>query len=155
MTDYSEIKQAAEAASKDGHHIYMNARDDGNWSENALFHILCTPDVVLALLKDLEVATSVGKALGVTLANVVESRDALVSALAALREDLEHARRQPLYSTRLAAERYRWLREQHWDKSPIAVVVNPKAAVKLGHECPSGIRLDQLLDSMRLVVGDD
>lgn len=72
-----------------------------------------------------------------------------------LREDLEHARREPLYSTRLAAERYRWLRAQTWDASPIAVVVNPKSAVKLGHDCPSGIRLDQLVDSMRLVVSDD
>jgi hypothetical protein len=32
------------------------------------------------------------------------------------------------------AARYRWLREQTWDKSGLAVVRDPKSAVKLGYE---------------------
>lgn len=102
MTDYSELK------------VRMAGHSERSDTK-------CVFDVseVTALLKDLEVATSVGKALGVTLASVVEGRDALVLAVAdlraenkALREDLEHARRQPLYSTRLAAERYRLIRAE-------------------------------------------
>jgi hypothetical protein len=45
------------------------------------------------------------------------------------------------------AERYRWLRARHWSDSPLCVVANPKAAVRLGHECPSGERLDAAIDS--------
>jgi len=52
MNDYSELKKAAEAASKDGCHIYMHARDDGNWSANAKFHTACKPEDVLALIAD-------------------------------------------------------------------------------------------------------
>jgi hypothetical protein len=45
------------------------------------------------------------------------------------------------------AERYRWLRARHWSDSPLCVVANPKAAVRLGKECPSGERLDAAIDS--------
>lgn len=48
------------------------------------------------------------------------------------------------------AMRYRWLRAQHWNDSPLAVVANPKQAIKLGHDCPSDERLDELIDSFRL-----
>ncbi len=41
-----------------------------------------------------------------------------------------------------SAEAYRWLRRQQWDTSPLCVVANPKQAVKLGYDCPSGDRLD-------------
>ena len=44
------------------------------------------------------------------------------------------------------AARYRWLRECHWDESPLCVVVNPKAMVKLGADCPSESRLDDAID---------
>lgn len=44
------------------------------------------------------------------------------------------------------AERYRWLRAQHWDTSPLAVVVDPKNSVKLGRDCPSKDRLDEAID---------
>ncbi len=48
------------------------------------------------------------------------------------------------------AERYRWLRVQNWFSSPLAVVTKPIEAIKLGYECPSGNRLDALIDdSMR------
>lgn len=44
------------------------------------------------------------------------------------------------------AARYRWLRSQHWNGSPLCVVVNPKAAVRLGRDCPSLDRLDEAID---------
>ena len=48
------------------------------------------------------------------------------------------------------AERYRWLRVQNWFSSPLAVVTKPIEAIKLGYDCPSGNRLDALIDdSMR------
>lgn len=49
------------------------------------------------------------------------------------------------------AERYRWLRLQNWNTSPLCVVVQPKEAVKLGHDCPSGDRLDIAIDFAREV----
>ena len=44
------------------------------------------------------------------------------------------------------AERYRWLRLQNWDCSPLAVVTKPIEAIKLGYDCPSRDRLDALID---------
>lgn len=45
------------------------------------------------------------------------------------------------------AERYRWLREQHWNEAKLCVVARPKEAVKLGHDCPSFDRLDAEIDA--------
>lgn len=47
------------------------------------------------------------------------------------------------------AERYRWLRKQHWSKDDIAVVVNPKKQTRLGAICPSLGLLDDTIDHMR------
>ena len=44
------------------------------------------------------------------------------------------------------AERYRWLRVQHWHDAPLCVVSNPTYSVKLGKDCPSDERLDQKID---------
>jgi len=44
------------------------------------------------------------------------------------------------------AARYRWLRRQHWNTGKLAVVVDPKNAVRLGHDCPSNDRLDAAID---------
>lgn len=46
----------------------------------------------------------------------------------------------------LAADRYNFLREQQWNTSPIAVVKYPKDNVKLGSDCPSMERLDEIID---------
>lgn len=46
------------------------------------------------------------------------------------------------------AERYRKLRSCHWWKSPLAVVVNPKEAVRLGAHLPFEDFLDKILDEM-------
>lgn len=56
---------------------------------------------------------------------------------------------RPTYPLIEYAARYAHLREAHWNDSSLAVVVNPKKAVKLGHDCPSGERLDTLLDLHR------
>jgi hypothetical protein len=44
------------------------------------------------------------------------------------------------------AARYRWLRQQHWNNAPLCVVVQPRQAVKLGHDCPALDRLDEAID---------
>lgn len=53
----------------------------------------------------------------------------------------------------LYAARYRCLRAQHWSSSPLAVVSQPKEAVKLCHDCPSLERLDEMVDG--LMAGRD
>lgn len=45
------------------------------------------------------------------------------------------------------AERYRALRSMHWYDSPLAVVCNPKVAIKPGSDCPSVERLDAAIDA--------
>lgn len=45
------------------------------------------------------------------------------------------------------AERYRWLRFQHWSGNKIAVVLKPKQAVTIGHVCPSLDHLDAEIDA--------
>ncbi len=55
------------------------------------------------------------------------------------------------------AVRYRWLRAQNWNDGLLAVVADPKAAVKLGQDCPSLDRLDEQIDAAMLaerVLGD-
>jgi len=44
------------------------------------------------------------------------------------------------------SERYRWLREQFWDKSDIFVVTGGKKNIYLGTYCPSLIVLDEDID---------
>lgn len=69
--------------------------------------------------------------LAAQLIDVTSERDKLKSENEALRRD---------------AKRYRFLRNQHWPVAYLAVVVNPKVSVKLGHDCPSGDRLDEQVD---------
>ena len=45
------------------------------------------------------------------------------------------------------AERYRWLRKQHWNEAVLCVVAQPKKALKLGFDCPSLDRLDCFIDA--------
>lgn len=60
-------------------------------------------------------------------------------AIQSLRQDCEALRKD--------AERYRWLRAQHWDSSAICCVVDPKLCTKLGSYCPSLELLDQAVDA--------
>ena len=52
------------------------------------------------------------------------------------------------------AERYRWLREQHWNESYFAVVCFPKKSVRLGADCPSLLRLDEAIDAAMSALPD-
>lgn len=45
------------------------------------------------------------------------------------------------------ATRYRWLRDQHWSESNIAVVRDPMLSVRPGYSCPSDELLDELIDA--------
>ncbi len=45
------------------------------------------------------------------------------------------------------AKRYRWLRAQNWNDGLLAVVADPKDALKLGYDCPSMARLDEQIDA--------
>ena len=47
------------------------------------------------------------------------------------------------------AGRYRWLRQQHWSTSTIAVVLDPKKNVELGATLPSLEDLDAEIDRLR------
>ena len=48
------------------------------------------------------------------------------------------------------AERYRWLREQHWSTSAMAVITNPIDNARLGTFCPSEKLLDDAIDAARM-----
>lgn len=50
------------------------------------------------------------------------------------------------------AGRYRWLRQQHWSTSTLAVVMHPKKNVELGATCPSMEQLDAEIDKLRGVA---
>lgn len=47
------------------------------------------------------------------------------------------------------ADRYRFLRSCDWFDSEVCVVTFPKKSVQLGSDCPSGVRLDEIIDSLR------
>jgi len=47
------------------------------------------------------------------------------------------------------AERYRWLRKQHWNYSNLVVVTEPRKNVKLGSDMPFEDRLDAAIDAAR------
>jgi len=49
---------------------------------------------------------------------------------------------------RVDAERYRWLRKQHWSNSTLVVVSSPKENVQLGTYCPSDGQLDAVIDEI-------
>ena len=55
--------------------------------------------------------------------------------------------RAELAECKMDAERYRWLRAQHWATSNLTAVRNPQQALRLGSDCPSGERLDALIDA--------
>lgn len=67
---------------------------------------------------------------------------------AAMTEVLAHIDALTAENDRLRkdAERYRWLRKQHWSDGYLSVVVNAKANVRLGARCPSHDALDATID---------
>lgn len=45
------------------------------------------------------------------------------------------------------AERYQWLRQQHWSDSEMCIVCRPKETVRPGGYCPSLALLDSHIDA--------
>jgi hypothetical protein len=45
------------------------------------------------------------------------------------------------------AARYRWLRGQHWNSASLFVVAGGRNSLKLGVDCPSEDRLDEIIDA--------
>lgn len=72
------------------------------------------------------------------LASDAQASEVMTSAAAMLDEQSANA---------IDAARYRWLRQQHWSDAPMCVVIQPHFAVKLGHDCPAGDRLDDAIDA--------
>lgn len=53
------------------------------------------------------------------------------------------------------ADRYRWLREQHWNEADVFVIAGSKSQVHLGTDCPRLDRLDAAIDAaLSQKVGD-
>ncbi|MGU2439531.1 hypothetical protein ACTXHA_03935 [Burkholderia cenocepacia] len=50
---------------------------------------------------------------------------------------------------RVCADRYRWLRKQHWSESTLFVVSGGRSCIHLGTDCPTGDRLDTTIDAAR------
>ncbi|HEY0684692.1 MAG TPA: hypothetical protein VGD45_20315 [Steroidobacter sp.] len=65
---------------------------------------------------------------------------------------LKQPESQPPSDVQRDAERYRWLRNQHWNDSAVAVVTDPKINVRLGVYCPSETQLDDFIDAARAVT---
>ncbi|WP_217989957.1 ead/Ea22-like family protein [Pseudomonas plecoglossicida] len=111
---------------------------DGKGAQNAEFAAAASPATILALLAEIEqlresheqVCTNYNR-----VSFTSEQRGKHIDQLKAENEAL-----------RKDAKRYRFLRNQHWPVAELAVVCNPKVSVKLGHDCPSGDRLDQQVD---------
>jgi hypothetical protein len=59
--------------------------------------------------------------------------------------DIEDIRKE-IAALELDAARYRWLRTQQWNSGCLCVVATPRVSVKLGSDCPSMERLDELID---------
>lgn len=77
-----------------------------------------------------------------------DRRKAIAEILFAL-EGSEECR--PPLSLAENAARYVYLRDAHWESHPLCVVSDPKSSVKLGNDCPSGTRLDQIVDQLILL----
>ena len=87
------------------------------------------------------------------LEEVVELFDSAITArhpheiLRDIRAALAAPATAPDEQLRKDSERYRWLRSQHWSDGQLSVVVNAKASVRLGANCPSHELLDEAIDS--------
>jgi len=76
-----------------------------------------------------------------------ELRDAIHEALAWSGCSVCKPSTAPDEQLRKDSERYRWLRSQHWSDGQLSVVVNAKASVRLGANCPSHELLDEAIDA--------
>ena len=143
MTDYSELKRLAEALVSalneyNSDDCSKHRLDAWSAADDALQNA-AGPEVILALIAENERLERLAEsrllnweAEGRALLEACSDRNQLKADNEALRKD---------------ADRYRWLRSQHWNESDMAVACHPKKSVKLGFDCPSGERLDHAIDA--------
>lgn len=151
--DKANLKALAEASGLDQWYSAGDLRycDDKTGEIHGLHHddsrfiAAASPATILALLAEIErlkralqeeegrsnMSSRAHRVVSHKRESVERERDQLKAESEALRRD---------------AKRYRFLRNQHWPVAELAVVCNPKVSVKLGHDCPSGDRLDQQVD---------
>ena len=168
MTDKTELKRlAAELiAANDLFNESPQDNEAGDaWSlANDRFTEAASPEVILALIADNEALTA---RINDMHADRVEAvAEIVVQGLEVDQLTTENEALRGLYQMHKAtetremrylktenealrkdAERYRWLRGQNWSQSEMAVVCQPKKAVKLGFDCSSEGRLDSAIDS--------
>ena len=119
------------------------------------FFLACSPAAVLALLAEIERLES---AKGDPVGSFDKHMEYMQENIRLKAENEDYRSGQDRYeqiiddlkaeneALRKDAKRYRFLRNQHWPVAELSVVCNPKVSVKLGHDCPSGDRLDQQVD---------
>ena len=126
----------------------LNKAELRNYAERALIEgtggngdpvpaVIVGAEAILSLLDELEDAQRGMKyshaiRLKKTIEDLEAERDAALVELEACRKD---------------ADRYRWLRQAEWWRSPICVIRNPKDQAKPGSDCPSNLRLDSAIDA--------
>lgn len=132
MSDYSKLKNLAEA-------LIAHEADSFYLPCTVAFERAATPVVVLTLIAeneklkvDLREAKDAKLGLSWAIGEIMGERAQLKAENEALRKD---------------AERYRWLRAQHWAISEMAVATYPKESIRLGYDCPFGERLDAQIDA--------
>lgn len=128
MTDYTELKRAASEAKNWGGEV-----GEGRWYTaecfkrpyfsipDAEFIAACEPGAVLALINDIATLKAGGQLLVQDRNDALAERDQLKAENEALREEIEHSKTNPLYSTRANSRRYVWLRDNHIGDNPEAI----------------------------------
>lgn len=142
MSDHSELKRKAEAvtpqnfdsAEEMAENGYIECPHCGGQGEVELEADYCNYDGAAIGVQFYGIGHEFGAAEEYYRAANPAAILALIAENAALRKD---------------AERYRFLRQQHWNDSEFAVVCQPKKALKLGFDCPSKERLDAAIDKAK------
>lgn len=123
MTDYTELKRLAEAAQ------YENCEFQHELvAATKAFFVGCIPEQILALIAENDRlerlaldAVNAEFSVNTDIESMCAERDQLKAENEALREEIEHSKTNPLYSTRANSRRYVWLRDNHIGDNPEAI----------------------------------
>jgi hypothetical protein len=106
---------------------------------------MLTPEQIAAIVRESAKGSATRRdgSTSYRIARAIESAATapLLARIAELEAQLVEARKD--------AERYRWLRAQHWNDNLIGVVIRPKDQTKLGSFLPCESLLDYAIDHMR------